>query len=211
MFDFTSLQRYHIPFDHWVGEDSISKGTVKAINDEWPDPSFPGWCVEGATWSRKGSVIFPDRLPPTAQALSAFLFSDSSLNQLSSLLGLQVYGDPWFLDAPVAAPKLGGGLREIYQGGILGIQRGSELHPTGFRKVANLLIYLTPDWDEAWGGSLQLAGAKVKYILPEGGRAVLFPITRNSWHGNTEPVLSPKGITRRSLALYLYARSEDMK
>jgi hypothetical protein len=75
----------------------------------------------------------------------------------------------------------------------------------------NLLIYVTPDWDERWGGKLGLWSQKqgenkpdqlVKSITPIFNRAVIFDTTQNSWHGLPEPIICPEGICRNSIAVY---------
>lgn len=193
------------PFAHWIADQFVDVDTVRAINAEWPQRLQ----VEtGVAAALKGALLFPKRLPPAAQALAEHLYSAECRGALSALVGIDLLPDPW-LHAGPERPMLGGGLHEIHRGGMLGVHVDFEKHPSGLRRVANLLIYLNERWDAAWGGQLELHGKTVKAIDPLGGRAVLFATTRDSWHGHPYPLETPEGVTRRSLALYYYAESAD--
>jgi hypothetical protein len=77
-------------------------------------------------------------------------------------------------------------------------------HPTGRRRVANLLVYLNERWKPKWGGALRLGD--VEY-LPIGGRAVIFRTDqKDTWHGHPDPLACPTRLMRRSLAVYYYTR-----
>ena len=65
----------------------------------------------------------------------------------------------------------------------------------------NALLYLSQkDWNEDWGGHLEMWSHDketneprqcVKKILPKYNRAILFDTTHNSWHGLPEKILCP--------------------
>lgn len=199
-----ALHEHRNPFRHWIADGFLAPARVAAINAAWPAAEDPGWRIEGSNWSKKAAMLFPQRLPAPAQALAAELFSADACRQLSDMIGLELQPDPWFLAGP-DEPRLGGGLHEIHAGGLLKVHVDFEKHPSGLRRVANLLIYLNEAWQPSWGGALELHGKKVASIMPLGGRAVLFATTPESWHGHPWPLATPVGITRRSLALYYYA------
>lgn len=80
----------------------------------------------------------------------------------------------------------------------------------GERRV-NLIVYMQPGWKEEWGGSLGLwatdtdgrtPGELIQQIPCLFNRAVIFDTSQNSWHGLPEPVKSPEGICRNSMATY---------
>jgi hypothetical protein len=209
MADFGALHGFDDPFPHWIADDFIDAEEVRAINAQWPRDGSDGWRVEtGVGAASKGSMLFPRRLPPAAQALAERLNGPRALRELSKLVGLQLQADPWLHDGPLT-PALGGGLHEIHRGGMLNVHVDFEQHPSGLRRVANLLIYLNEDWSEDWGGRLELHGKKVKAVAPFAGRAVLFVTDPDSWHGHPAPLACPSNRTRRSLALYYYAESDD--
>jgi hypothetical protein len=80
----------------------------------------------------------------------------------------------------------------------------------------NLLLYLNEEWQESWGGVLELhvdpwnpARDRTKRVLPLLNRCVLFATSEKSWHGFTALKLDGKRISRRSFALYLYTKKQD--
>lgn len=79
----------------------------------------------------------------------------------------------------------------------------------------NLIVFLNPEWEEAWGGCLELhkdawnpERNAVKQIVPLANRAVLFETTEDSWHGFTRVALpaARQRLSRRSIAVYFYTR-----
>lgn len=206
MVDLNSLEARGEPFEHWVADDFVDADTVRAINAQWPKDGAEGWRVEtGVATTSKGSMLFPRRLPDAAQALAESLCSKESMAHLSGLVGLELLADPWMHEGPTT-PALGGGLHEIHRGGLLKIHVDFEKHPIGLRRVVNLLVYLNEDWQEEWGGELELHGNTIERIVPMGARAVLFVTGPDSWHGHPHPLACPSNRSRRSLALYYYAK-----
>ncbi len=111
----------------------------------------------------------------------------------------------------------GGGLHMHKKGGKLNVHMDYSLHPKlELQRKLNILIYMTKNWDEKWGGSLGLydnksekePGQLIKKIFPIFNRAVIFDVTKNSWHGLPEKISCPENITRNSLAVY-YLQNPD--
>ena len=79
----------------------------------------------------------------------------------------------------------------------------------------NFLIYLNKDWEEKYGGHLELwekdMSKCVSKILPKFNRAAMFSTTGDSWHGHPEPLSCPEGNSRKSLALYYYTNGRPEK
>jgi len=197
--------KHEKPFVHWVDEAFIAPDVIRAINKEWPASDDERWHHERRGYARKSALMFPRRLSPLAQVLAETLYSRewSDMGRFSELIGHELQPDPWFTDGPLM-PRVGGGLHEITRGGMLGIHTDFDEHPTGLTRCANLLIYLNEDWQDEWGGALELHGDTVVSIPPRAGTAVLFETNGTSWHGHPEPLDCPLNRSRRSLALYYY-------
>lgn len=204
--DFGSLQGFAKPFQHWISERFVDAHTVRTINAEWPDEKEADWLIEQGRFAKKGALMFPRPLHEPAQNLAIELYSQAACATLSSIVGVELQPDPWFIEGPIV-PRLGGGLHEIYPGGLLKMHCDFDRHPSGLKRVVNLLIYLNEDWQDEWGGALELHGDTIVKILPRGGTAVLFVTDGNSWHGHPHPLVCPEWRTRRSLALYYYTAS----
>lgn len=106
----------------------------------------------------------------------------------------------------------GGGLHQHGRGGKLNVHLDYNMHPKlPFQRRLNLIVYLTPNWQEEWGGHLGLykdPDTLVKSIAPVYNRAVIFD-TRGSWHGLPDPIDCPQGVTRNSLAMYYLCEPEN--
>ncbi len=133
----------------------------------------------------------------------AFAFFNSApmlqfLEGVTNIRGL--LPDPYFS---------GGGLHETSNGGLLGIHADFRVNESlqTLRRV-NLLIYLNKDWQDAYGGKLELwdreMTAMVKSVTPIFNRCVIFNTDEDSFHGHPDPLTMPEGVTRRSIALYYY-------
>ena len=72
----------------------------------------------------------------------------------------------------------------------------------------NTFIFLNEDWNSSYGGHLELWSKDMtschQRILPAFGRFVVFSSTDFSYHGHPNPLATPRGIGRRSMALYYY-------
>lgn len=103
----------------------------------------------------------------------------------------------------------GGGLHETARGGHLAIHADFNIHPhTKLQRRLNLILFLNEEWDESWGGALELWDQDMKAcrksVAPVIARAVIFNTDSNSYHGHPDPLVCPPEVMRRSIALYYY-------
>jgi hypothetical protein len=131
--------------------------------------------------------------------------SERFLNWLSEISGIE---------GLLADPDLdGGGLHEMKPGGFLNMHTDFLSHTKRphWRRELNLLLYVNQDWQEEWEGKLELWDDQMKIkaveIVPVFNRCVIFRTSEKSYHGNPIALACPKGVTRKSLALY-YFRDE---
>lgn len=116
----------------------------------------------------------------------------------------------------------GGGIHHIPRGGKLGIHIDFS-RPTWNNSVyrrANVLLYLNKDWEEDWGGHLELwndsvrnGGQCIKKVSPNFNTLVLFGTQKASWHGHPTPLECPPDRARQSFAAYYYSNhpSDDLQ
>lgn len=66
------------------------------------------------------------------------------------------------------------------------------------------------DWKDEYGGAFELWNEDMtsseKKVMPYFNRCVVFSTTSTSYHGHPEPLATPEGETRKSLALYYYSK-----
>lgn len=152
----------------------------------------------GGTHKRQ---ISPYDCDEYVRAAFAFFNSPAMLRFVEGITNIKgLLPDPYFT---------GGGLHETSRGGLLGIHADFQVNEgLQLRRRVNVLIYLNKDWQEAYGGKLELWDRqmqnKVAETMPEFNRCVIFNTDADSFHGHPDPLTTPDGITRKSIALYYY-------
>lgn len=173
------------PFPHTIIDNFLSIETVEQINNEWPD----AWQIEEGSFNKKWNT---QQLPPTARAVVDAV----NLSAIEKITGINNL---------IADPELfGAGLHCIPSNGFLKRHVDFNIHPNGWHRRVNMLIYLNRVWRDEWNGHLELGLANPIKISPVAGRCVIFETTADSWHGHPKPLACPETIQRRSLALYFY-------
>lgn len=204
--DFSYLQAEwckSLPFNHVVIENFLNENLINSIASEFPDFSSDDWRIYNNPIEVKKLLNHWDKFGPKTYQLFCFLNSREFISEVEKLVGCKLYAD-FGLN--------GGGLHAHKKGGKLNTHLDYSIHPKlKLERRVNLLIYLTPGWQEDWGGLLGLwakdpeknaPGKLVKTIIPSFNKAVLFDTTQDSWHGLPEPITCPENITRNSIAVY---------
>lgn len=192
------------PFQHSIIDDFLPERLIKTalsefppLTDEcWEHSNDPGIEVKSrTTWKSEFDV--PDGLIDIIRILN----SSPILKAMSELLSIpKLMPDPYFS---------GGGLNVSQTGGHLDVHVDGNYHDaSGMHRRVNLLIYLNPNWEEAWGGEFGIYsedGSKlVKAIPPLLNRCVIFDTHDKSYHGLPNPIEFPKESPRKSIILYYY-------
>lgn len=188
------------PYPHLVMDGFLPPSWARILAGEFPaDP-------RGADGWREGTHRHSQKWTCNGPAVRRWV-QEMALDAPAFLEGLELMTGI----APLHAdPGLkGGGLHLSRPGSFLDVHADFTVHAElGMRRALNLLIYLTPGYDPAWGGHLQLWDRKmrrcVQRVEPHFNRAVLFATSDTSWHGHPDPMRGPQHAQRRSLALYYY-------
>lgn len=190
------------PFPHVVLDGLFDGALLEQVLAEFPGPDDIEWQrFENRTEKKLGYSY----KQPLAPRLRQFLFEMNTpvvlefLEQMTGIEGL--IPDPYFG---------GAGPHQILPGGFLKIHADFNWHPIlKLDRRLNLLVYLNQDWDEAYGGHLELWDAGMngceQKILPLFNRTVVFSTTDFSFHGHPHPLACPPGRSRKSVSLYYYS------
>jgi hypothetical protein len=196
------------PFPHVVIDDFFVPELCAALVAEFPaydaERFRNEWGELGKAWHEK-----VQHLGRSYQELDEGLRSSAFLDLLSAVSGIpNLLFDPHYF---------GGGTHENLDGMELDPHVDFNLHPvTKLHRRLNLLVYLNPEWDDEWGGALELhtnpwlhpSKDEVMTISPRLNRCVVFETSDHSWHGFRR-LCFPAGrkqLSRRSFAMYLYTR-----
>lgn len=198
--------RANPPFPHIVLDDFLNPDFLRRVVDEFPDSAGRDCFLRDQ--ERLKFQYRPDECQgPFTRMLFAELNSRAFLCFLSELTGIKgLIADPY---------HAGAGLHETKRGGYLGIHADFPKHgEMRLQRRLNLLIYLNEDWQEEYGGALELWDKQMRAasqrVLPVFGRAVIFSTDKDTFHGHPDPLTCPEGRSRKSIATYYYtARPEE--
>jgi len=189
------------PFPHAVLEDVVPSDLLREVAREFGDCPDADWKSYDKPSEVKLELDDEARLGPHTRALLHNLNASPFLRFLETVTGI---------DNLIPDPHLSyGGLHRIERGGKLGIHAdfNKNVHWQLDRRV-NVLLYLNEDWDDAWGGHLELWDRRMERcaqrIAPSFNRMVVFSTDSTSYHGHPDPLACPPDRARRSIALYYY-------
>ena len=189
------------PFPHVVIDDFLPADALRRVADNFPGAADINWFDFNNPRQRKLAAEDETQIEDNARWLLYQFNSATLINFLEKLTGIEgLISDPFFI---------GGGLHQIERGGYLKVHADFNRHPKfNLDRRLNLLLYLNENWREEYGGHLELWNRDVtrcgRKILPTFNRCVIFNTTDFSYHGHPEPLRCPRGMTRKSLALYYY-------
>lgn len=194
------------PFPHIAIDNFLSVDMLREIGRNFPPRE------KAVSFRREQENLkfqfMPEDVPyDLTRNLLFALNSEPFLKFLSAMTGIEgLIADPYFT---------GGGLHETLRGGHLGVHADFNRHKTmNVRRRLNLLVYLNEDWQDEYGGHLELWSKNMKKVqrkvAPVIGRCVVFNTDLDSWHGHPDPLNTPDGISRRSIATYYYTSAATL-
>jgi Rps23 Pro-64 3,4-dihydroxylase Tpa1-like proline 4-hydroxylase len=201
--------RANWPCPHILLEDFLDPETALATAKEFPRAGSEAWTQYKHANENKLGMAKRECFPPTLGAVTDELNSPEFVAWISELTGI-----PGLLADPMLE---GGGLHQSGPGGYLNVHTDFSMHHfhANWHRRVNLIVYLNADWQDAWGGAIELwepkmarCGAKYPPLL---NHALVFTTDEKSLHGFPDPLTCPEGETRKSLALYYYTQEEGEK
>ncbi len=192
----------HVLIDQFFAEDFLAR-----VLAEFPAFEKGNARNEAGELGHKSTVERIRELGPAYAELDDQIQSRGFLDLISAITGIpDLLYDPHYF---------GGGTHENRPGQDLDAHVDFNRHPiNGWHRRLNLIVYLNPEWEDAWGGSLELhsdprrADDRITRVTPLLNRAVIFETTEWSWHGFARIAPPPErsDLSRRSIALYFYSR-----
>jgi len=195
------------PFRHVSIDGFLQPSVAQALLAQFPAFDKGSALNEAGELGNKSVVEKIRALSPTYATLDDLIQSPDFLDLVSRITGIpDLRYDPWYF---------GGGTHENREGQDLDPHIDFNRHPLDHsHRRLNLIIYLNPRWEDAWGGSLEIhrepraPDNQIKLITPLFNRCVIFETNEISWHGFSRITLpeAQRKLTRRSIALYFYTK-----
>lgn len=202
------------PFNFIAIDNFFQDDLIQKILDDFDNQDFNTWDKRDhdkiqikwrSDWKDDTDV------PTNTLKLIQYLNSGNFLRYLSQLTGIQgIIPDPYLT---------GGGFNQINRGGTLAVHADGNWHDLmGVHRRLNVILYLNKDWQDEWGGHLEL-WSKTKdnkpykcehRISPLLNRLVVFRTDDYSFHGHPTPLKCPENKNRRSLILYYYTNTRPL-
>ncbi len=195
------------PFRHVVIDGFFRDDYARALLAKFPAYESGNARTEAGDLGGKSVVEKIRALGGEWEALDDAIQSRAFLELIARITGIpDLLYDPWYF---------GGGTHDNREGQDLDPHVDFNRHPVErWHRRLNLIVYLNPEWHDAWGGSLELHSNprapddRVTLVTPTFDRCVIFETTEWSWHGFSRIALPPdrRELTRKSVALYFYTR-----
>lgn len=191
------------PFPHIALDNFLLPDVAKSAMNDFKNMDWQLFKHVNENKSGNRNRHFPSKLDPVMKMLN----SEPFLQFLNKLTGI---------DDLIADHDFGsGGIHRSTRGGFLNIHADFTVHPyrTDWHRRINVLIYLNENWEEEWGGYLELwktdMSACARKVAPIFNRCVIFNTDYDSYHGHPEPMQSPEGLWRQSIAMYYYTKADE--
>ena len=195
------------PFRHVVIDDFFAPDYCAMLLSQFPAFERGNARSEDGSLGNKSTVEKIRSLGPAFSALDDLVKSGEFLALVGRITGIpDLLYDRWYF---------GGGTHENRNGQDLDAHVDFNRHPVEkWHRRLNLIVYLNHEWNDAWGGSLELHSDprapddRVTTITPLCNRAVIFETTEWSWHAfpRIDLPADKQHLTRKSIALYFYTK-----
>jgi hypothetical protein len=193
------------PFPHVLIPDFFTAEVAQRLLDDFPSFEEQFARNEMGKVGRKAARRDVRNISDAYRELDDFLQTPQFLSLMSEISGIPglLYDSEYH----------GGGTHENLEGASLYPHVDFNYHAKGWHRRLNLIVYLSPEWEEEWGGNLELhsnpwdpASDHSKTLPAKFNQAVLFETSEHSWHGFRRIKLPPdrRHLSRKSFAIYLY-------
>lgn len=219
---------FKYPFTHTVTDNFLDHDLAQKLSQEFLPYQDTNWYFYNNPLENKKTINNWYLFPSTTYKFFNYLNSQEFIDKLKQQFSIEtLYPDPGLH---------GAGWHIHGKGGKLNVHLDYNLHPKlGLQRKLNLILYLSENWDSAWGGNLEFWShdstnnepkQKEAVIECQFNRAVIFDTTENSWHGFPQEINCPINYYRKSIAMYylvdppeqsepryraLYAPTEEQK
>jgi len=196
------------PFRHVAIDQFLDEDCCEALLRDFPAFDEKKARDERGMVGRKAVVEDVTDISRFYRQFYDYICSRPFLKAMSELTGIP--------DLIADKTLFGGGTHNNLEGQGLDVHIDFNIDErTMLHRRINLLIYLNKEWEEEWGGSIELHSSpsnplvdEVASFLPLFNRAVIFETNEYSWHGFRRIQLpeDKRHLSRKSFSIYLYTK-----
>jgi len=192
------------PYRHVVIDSFLDPSFANNLSENFPGLDKMSRNYQGLNEHKSEGAGF-ENFDPSFTQLREALNTPEFYKALSAITGIEnLYS---------VEDALGMGVHQGGNGSYLDIHIDFNIHSVrNIHRRINLLIFLNKDWQESYGGMLEMWNTNVtkleKSILPIINRCVIFETNEISYHGYNK-INVPEGITRKSFYGYFYTDLRD--
>jgi len=196
------------PFRYVAIDNFLSSDNCESLLRDFPVFDEKRATNELGLTGRKAVVEHISNISSFYRAFYQYINSEAFLNAMSKLTGIQ--------DLIADKTLFGGGTHNNLSGQGLDVHIDFNIDERNMlHRRINLLIYLNKEWEEAWGGAIELHSDPHNAVVDESAsflplfnRAVIFETNEYSWHGFRRITLPPdkQHLSRKSFSIYLYTK-----
>jgi 2-oxoglutarate-Fe(II)-dependent oxygenase superfamily protein len=196
------------PFRHVAVDNFLELDSCDALLRDFPIFNEKRATNEHGLVGRKAVVEQVADISPFYRKFYNYINSAPFLEAMSKLTGIP--------DLIADKTLFGGGTHNNLSGQGLDVHIDFNIDERNMlHRRINLLVYLNKEWEEAWGGAIELHSDphhpvvdEVASFLPLFNRAVIFETNEYSWHGFKRIAIPPEKqhISRKSFSIYLYTK-----
>lgn len=199
------------PFKHVLIPNFFDDDIVEKMLQQFPTPNPKQMINEYGEPSQKFACPDVRNIGPVYQRIDDLIRTPRFAEIMQKLTGINdLLYDPEYH---------GAGTHDNFSGQGMDPHVDFNLHrTTGYHRRINAIIYLNDEWEESWGGCLQVhkdpwdpENDYTKTFLPLKNQCVLFETNEISWHG-FKPVTHPtnNNISRKSFTIYMYTKERPV-
>ena len=194
------------PYQHSHIENFLPDSLIEKVSENFSFPEGLGPSSDALFQKTKRGLDDYKQFPKSIQ---------NFIDHLNSETFVKILENKFKIPGLIPDPTLfGGGMHESRKGGYLKLHSDFiYIRKRKVKRMLNLLIYLNKNWNEDWGGAIELWDQKMNNnflkVFPHINNAVVFRTDTESNHGFPDPIKCPDNEGRKSIAVYYYIKENS--
>lgn len=195
--EFNNSFNKSLPFKYLIIDNFLKPEIAAEVESKFPPLDSMKVKYKGINENKAEDSSF-EKFDNSLKDLNLFIHSNLMIEWVGNITGLD--------NLCTINDRLGAGLHQGGNNSFLDIHIDYNIHPIEKRqRKLNLLIFFNKEWQEDWGGQLELWNKTNCFIkiLPSFNRMVLFECNEISYHGYSR-ISCLETITRKSYYHYFF-------